>query len=57
LSEETTEAVSTALQKAALLQLAGAPELEGKGDTEGPEMAFYRNIRGGKFIVGRAFEH
>jgi hypothetical protein len=56
LSEGAADAVTAAIQKAVLLELAGSRELEarpGSGQADAPALIFNRNIRGGKFIIAR----
>jgi hypothetical protein len=59
LSERTTEAVTAAIQKAVLLELAGSRDLEpgpDSGEADAPALFFRPNIRGGKFLIGRDVE-
>jgi hypothetical protein len=59
LSDSTVEAVTAALQKAALLELAGSRDLEALPSEDGApkgQLIFRSNIRGGKFIMGRTSE-
>jgi hypothetical protein len=59
LSEGTTEAVTAAIQKAVLLELAGSRDLEAgpdSGEADAPSLIFRPRIYGGIWIVGSRAE-